>query len=586
MTEPFGLTGREAVREDSSGDETELPHGEVAEFVQLLVKTVRAHQIYDTANPVYQRFLATLREHLGGIWSRVEVLHLRVEDHGFEWQQQPIDSGEGKENLAFLFYKDGIRSVSFMPGFEDEVARFLDVMHKARHMSRDSEDLITLLWESDFDGFRYDFVDQLAQGLEIPEGGLGLTEGLPTEVYQQEIQAAEEPGAEEETTAQAGAAAPPPAPMEGIVRPENFQETLFFLDESELRVLQQEVRREMERDLKTDVLNALFDRLEDADEERQAEVLDILQQLLPSLLIRGDMTSASRILVELSDLLEKPGLLEGPRREHAHALFEELSRPESVDQLVRALEDGVLQPDAQELGVFFTHLRPSALPLLMAATRRPEREDVRRRIEAGVDAIAGQNPAAALELLEAELPDVAAAAAAMAARLRLEESAPGLARLMERPETDVRLAAIQAALALHTSATLNIVLMGLEDESREVRMEAARGLAEYRYQPARARLEQVIRERVSKDADRTERVLFYEAYAQVGGPDAVPYLDSVLNGRRLGMRQATELRACAARALGLIPAPNARAALQQAASDKDVVVRNEVSRALRQEASP
>lgn len=563
------------------GDEA-VPVAEVAELVQLLVKSIRAHQIYETTNPVYQRFLATLREGLERLWPRLPALVLGVEDDHLRWQEHELDAGQGNQNLSFLFYKDGIRSISFMPGFENEVERFLDSIHRAKHLSRDAADLITVLWEADFDGFRYDFVDQLAQGLEIPDAGVGLTQEMSYEVRREEVPEGEEAGAGEE--AAPAAAAAPTAAMEGLVRPEDFQETLYFLDESELRVLQQEVRREMQRDLKTDVLNALFDRLEDGAPERQGEVLSILQQLLPSLLIRGDMASASRILVELNGVLERPGVLDDALREQAHMLFEELSRPESVDQLVRALEDGVLRPDAQELGVFFAHLRPTALPLLMAATRRPEREDVRRRIEAGADAIAREHRDAALELLAADEPDVAAGAAAMAARLRLEDAAPALSRLMSRPEPLVRLAAIEAALGLHTSATLNIAMSGLDDEDREVRMTAARGLAEYRYSAARQRLEQVLRDRVSKDADRTERVLFFEAYARVGAAEAVPYLDSVLNGRsRLGMRADAELRACAARALGTIAAPVARDALERAASDKDVVVRNEVSRAMRGE---
>lgn len=564
----------------------ELAHAEVAELIQLLLKAIRAHQIYDVANPVYQRFVSTLRETFGRVWPRTSSLHFEIADEQLLWEEKAIEAGEGKDNLAYLFHKDGVRSITFLEGFEEDVPTFLEVIHRARHSPRESDDLISLLWESDFKTFQYEYVDQLAQGLEIPEGGEGLTFELPTETFQQEVAAAESAGAEEDTSSSraSASAAPPPPEMLGIVRPEDFQETLFFLDDVELRALKHEVELEMRRDVKTDVVRALFDRIEDGQAARQSEILDILQQLLPSLLIRGDMAGASRVLVELNALLERGDALKGGLRERAQGLYEELSRSESVTQLVRALQDGVIEPGAEELGIFFMHLRPTALPVLLSAARRAEQGSVRERLETGVDAIGDRNRDAVLELLEDESPEVAAGAADVVARLKLEAAAPLLARLLFRTEPDVRAAAVEAALALHTGATMNVAMTALEDEDREVRMAAARGLAEYRFQPARPRLENALKGAVMKDADRTERILFYEAYATIGGPDAVEFLDGVLNGRsRLGMRQATELRACAARALGLINAPAAKESLRKAVGDKDVVVRNEVSRAMRQE---
>jgi HEAT repeat protein len=48
------------------------------------------------------------------------------------------------------------------------------------------------------------------------------------------------------------------------------------------------------------------------------------------------------------------------------------------------------------------------------------------------------------------------------------------------------------------------------------------------------------------------------------------------------MKESSEIRACAAIAIGKIRTPEARQVLQQAADDKDLVVKNAVSRALRE----
>ena len=59
-------------------------------------------------------------------------------------------------------------------------------------------------------------------------------------------------------------------------------------------------------------------------------------------------------------------------------------------------------------------------------------------------------------------------------------------------------------------------------------------------------------------------------------------LDGLLNGKGfLGKREDSELRACAAMALGKIGTREATDALQRAQGDKDVLVRNAVNRAVR-----
>ena len=78
------------------------------------------------------------------------------------------------------------------------------------------------------------------------------------------------------------------------------------------------------------------------------------------------------------------------------------------------------------------------------------------------------------------------------------------------------------------------------------------------------------------------QVAFFEAYGAMCGDGGVAFLDEILNGKRLfGKREDPEFRACAAMALGRVNTKRSRESLQTAAGEKDVVVRNAVSRAIR-----
>jgi hypothetical protein len=90
-----------------------------------------------------------------------------------------------------------------------------------------------------------------------------------------------------------------------------------------------------------------------------------------------------------------------------------------------------------------------------------------------------------------------------------------------------------------------------------------------------------------RGVDLTEKMAFFEAYGAMCGDGGVTFLDELLNGKRLfGKREDPELRACAAMALGRINTKRSRDSLQSAAGEKDVVVRNAVSRAMRGGGAP
>jgi HEAT repeat protein len=85
-----------------------------------------------------------------------------------------------------------------------------------------------------------------------------------------------------------------------------------------------------------------------------------------------------------------------------------------------------------------------------------------------------------------------------------------------------------------------------------------------------------------RDADLTEKMAFFEGYGALCGDAGVPQLDNILNGKGfLGRREDADIRACAAVALGRVGTPKAREALQKASTEKDIVVRNAVNKALR-----
>jgi len=147
----------------------------------------------------------------------------------------------------------------------------------------------------------------------------------------------------------------------------------------------------------------------------------------------------------------------------------------------------------------------------------------------------------------------------------------------------VRLASVQALAQLGTPAALAFVEKALEDPDRAVRLAAVRAVGARGYKGAQRRIEAMVLGKAVAEMDLTEKMAFFEAYGAIAGAAGIKPLSGLLLPRGLlRMKASPEIRACAAIALGRIRTPEAREVLQHAADDKELVVRNAVSRALRE----
>ena len=550
---------------------------DVRELFMTLGKALRAYRLYEENNPVYQRFLGSLREAFRKVWGHEERLTVTVEESRLLVNTAEVyASGSRSDSLAFLLFKDGIREVTFFEGLEEaELERFLGVLHRARHVGPQGDDLLTILWEEELEFFRYHYVDLLAEGVEIPEPGKGASADRLHAVLEDEM---EPEAGEEDKPAEARAAEAP-----AKVSQEGFNPTLYSLDPREMELLQREIELEMTRDLRTDVLTALFDRLEERGRPgRQSEVLSIFRQLLPNFLGRGALEAAARVLEELRSLESRPEVFDEERAAQVADLVDELSAPETVDELVRALEDGSISPAPRQLSDFLTHLRAGALGPLVRASETISIKELQPVLQEAVKGIAGRNRHVLVDLLSNADPVVVSGAIRLVGRLQVTEAAPALQDLLRHPEPAVRLAAVDAALTLRASIVAGALQDALADPEREVRIAAARTLGKLRYRPAAARFRSVISGKELRSADLSEKIAFFESYGELGDQKAVDLLDRLLNGKGLlGRREPVEIRACAALALGKVGTAEAMTALRRANRDDDPVVKSAVNRALR-----
>src|SRR5260221_2417610 len=152
-----------------------LERERVEEMLRLFGKAARAHQLYLPNNPIYKSAHDALRAAFVPIWETYDELPLAFTEHQVKWEGDTVleENTRSSDSLPWLFYKDGVREIRMVRGFEtEELDRLLGILQRVRKASPDEDDLLTLLWQGDFAFLRYRYVDVTVDAVvPLAEGG-------------------------------------------------------------------------------------------------------------------------------------------------------------------------------------------------------------------------------------------------------------------------------------------------------------------------------------------------------------------------------------------------------------------------------
>jgi hypothetical protein len=568
----------------------------VEELLRQLDKAVRAHQLYLHNNPTYLKSVENLRAAFAPVWAQTDSLSLSVTDLNFVWFGVPVheQNERASDSLPWTFYKDGLREVTLVPGFEGaELELLLDIIPRVRKAASHEDDLITLLWEQEFSYLTYRYVEVASDaGIPLdPSAEPGRWPVEPGEI-------AEDPraGIEEarKAVAEGKAASAQPGSSGageemkqspgGIVKMEDFDSTLYFLDADEVAYLRREAEREYATDLRRTVLTGLFDVFElQTDKSVREEVTQNLDALTLHLLAGRQFSNVAFLLREIGTVLERAKDLTPELRDRLASLPDRLSDPAALSQLLQAMDEADTLPPRADLEELFSQLRASALGSVFGWLGATQNAKLRPLLEGAAERLAQSNTGELVKLISSAEGAVAMEAVKRSGALKTAAAVPALGKVLSEPNRELRVAAVTALVEIGTPGAMQALEKALEDIDRDVRVAAIRALGQKAYKPALSKVTALVKANQIREADRTERLAMFELYGTLCGDGGVPWLDDLLNpkGGLFSKKEDPELRACAAIALGRIGTPRAQHTLQKAMAEKDIVVRNAVNRALK-----
>ncbi|MDQ2932568.1 MAG: HEAT repeat domain-containing protein [Gemmatimonadota bacterium] len=542
----------------------------VEEMLRNFARAIKTHQLYLPNNPMYARAIDNLRAAFAPIWPHSPEIVLAITESDFKWFGRSVmHEANRSESVPWVFFKDGVRELTLTQGIEDdELTSLLYIMQRVRNAAPEEDDLLTLLWEQEFTRLKYRFVD-----INLDSHASFDASAEPPK--ERSIPIIDDIRAEE---------AAEPERKSGIVRMEDLDATLYFLDEKEIDYLRGAVAADQTIDMPRNVLAILLDIFEVQESEKvREEICGILESYMLNLLAAGAYGSVAYLLAETDLLIKRAVALTPAHRSRLLALPTSLSDPSVLSQLLEALDQSEVIPEQAELDALFDQLRGGVLGTVLGWLKQAQKPELRTALERVAARMASSNSAEMMKLIGSSDPSVAIEAMRRAGELKTAAAVAPLSKVLHQKNIVLRQAAAQTLSEIGSPGAMRLLETALDDDDRDVRISAVRALGLRGHRAALPRVEAVVRGKTVKGADLTEKMAYFEAYGVLAKDAGIPPLDKLLNKRGFwGRRASPELRACAARALGMIGSANALDVLRRAQRERDPMVRSSINRAMRE----
>jgi hypothetical protein len=140
--------------------------------IKMLLKSRKNLRMYPANNPIYKKTLEDTYDRFKAFFYFEDKLVLNIRLYDIYYGEELIyhNNEQKEDNLAFFFFKDGLRELTFHEKISfEEMEIFLKVISLDFVNDVLDDDTVTLLWENDFQHIRYLVEDDFLAGEDYQE---------------------------------------------------------------------------------------------------------------------------------------------------------------------------------------------------------------------------------------------------------------------------------------------------------------------------------------------------------------------------------------------------------------------------------
>jgi HEAT repeat protein len=538
------------------------------------VKTISTYETY----PPNHRAVVTLQDQLmdkfGFFLEKMDRLIWDIAEYEIYYKDEIVyENTDAKSSLASRFHRAGLEQIQFEKGLQEwEVVDFMNVIARADTLNPLEDDLITHLWEGDFQHINYVAGEYHLQEspIEFPENVGDFRKALnvaPMPSYQR-IELIREHGLD------------PGFPHQRLEGDDlEISVDQLRVQPEEMEALKQRVDVETRPGFSFHVISTLFEAMSSESEaEGFGFIVSFSNRIIESLLSRGDFTEAGQILRRLYIFLNSENLEEWQSDLIKKAIIEagESSKIEIIGNILKINEFS----DITGALDYFLLLQRNSIPHLCELLGNLSSSKPRRIICDALSKV-GKN---SIELMTPFLGDnrwyLVRNIVYILGRIGREEAVPFIGKTLRHGDMRVRRETLQALGLIGGSEAMHYMIQSLEDRDIKIRGIAALNLGRMGEEALGPLMERMGSKEFLKK-DLAEIKAYFKAVGMIRSDHAIPLLYSLLERRKwFGRAKADEIRACAIETLVRIGTQEAKEVLQLGVESKDEPLREACSRAL------
>ncbi len=524
-------------------------------IVQDIIKVKKIVKLYPSNNPIYRKAVQEILDKFGAFFETHEELPLKINQHDITFSNSRVYSNPQREdNLALFFFKDGIREVTFLKGLtSDELEEFMKILNTDFENVALDDDIVTLLWEKEFEHIRY-----------ISDDSFLFDESV--EEIEKKCDDVKEKLYSDEDLHKAYS--------EGLQTVGKKDITPVPLAEEDYKYIAKEIVKDESSPKIDKVISIVFELLKQTAEKTSfQDVVGFIEELILFCVKNGDLRHASFILNTLRSFLNEREATD-ERARLSKRIFTTINSETFLTGLGHTLDNSMIHVDEDDLRAYAKHLDKTSIPFLLQLIGSLETIKG-RRLAIEILSIIGRGH---IELIAKGLEDsqwyVVRNTIIVLGKIADERAVEYLGRTLSHPELRVRKEAIKALGDIGGPKTLPHLRFSLDDKDQSIRLSAIKALGNTKHDGARLILFKELSKKAFSAKDFEEKKQFYEALANWDHQDVKGFLLDVLKKNPFWKRKKhDEARACAAHALAIIGETDALPLLRKTRTSKNRLLR-------------
>lgn len=484
-----------------------------------LLKGLKVIAMYRHNESKYGEYLTKAWQAVNEYTTTYGPLNLRVEITNFTIYKQELFTEDNP--MPYKFFKDGIRQIVFRDGFSlQEMTTF--TMIALSDPERGADDINAQLWRAQMPNFEYIMVE----GFKVDEAN---EEDVQVEVdkivdyLQRRLRTNSDDYvrfarlSEDDLEMQ----------MNDIDQMRGVVITGITATPDLKAKMQREIHEEENQRLFPKLISAVFQVVENGVTDANL-LSDMFSQLLDAMLLQEDFAIINQVVLKLRAMEQRAGA-DSSIGELLRGFISKMGEEQRLNRIGEILKYAKLK-NPPEVVKYLTNVTADAVPALLGTLEVIELPENRTLLCDVLVVFAKQNPDAFVDKLKtAEKPQVQRDMIYVLDRSNHPDKLKFFATVLKSRNLALKLEVMSIIARGRTGEARKLIAALLEDETLQVRLQAARVLPEFDREKAYVDLLRIIKDKTFEDKTPQEKEGLYIALGSTGVPGAVNFFATVVH---------------------------------------------------------